>query len=118
LSLLHYTLTRYLAGCQRTLPVWQMTMADLGEHRAKLRLREGVEWVTLQAQMGGGRNPEQSFDSLGLRISRGLPQALKEKFAARRVPILGYIQGNAFHLDVRTFFADDFDEVQKAIDEL
>jgi L-seryl-tRNA(Ser) seleniumtransferase len=118
LSLLHYTLTRYLAGCQRTLPVWQMTMADLREYRTKLRLREGVEWVTLQAQMGGGSNPEQSFESLGLRISRGLPQTLKEKFAARPVPILGYIQGNAFHLDVRTFFADDFEEVQKAIDEL
>jgi L-seryl-tRNA(Ser) seleniumtransferase len=118
LALLHYTLKQYLTGCQGTLPVWQMTAADVESLRRKLRLRDGIEWVTLKAQTGGGSNPEQSFDSLGLRFS-GVPvQTLKSKFAARTIPILGYIQGNAFHLDVRTFFPDDFDEVQKAIDEL
>ena len=118
LTLLHYTLTRYLTGRQDTLPVWQMTSADLNGCREKLKLRDGVEWVTLKAQTGGGSNPEESFESLGLRFSRGSAQVLKEKFAGRPIPILGYIQGNAFHLDVRTLFPDDFVEVQKAIDEL
>ena len=118
LTLLHHTLTRYLTGRQYTLPVWQMMTADLESCRDKLSLRAGVEWVTLKAQTGGGSNPEESFASLGLRFSCGSAQALKERFAARAIPILGYIQGNAFHLDVRTFFPDDFAEVQKAIDEL
>jgi L-seryl-tRNA(Ser) seleniumtransferase len=118
LTLLHHTLTRYLTGQQLTLPVWQMTMADLALCRDKLSLRAGVEWVTLRAQTGGGSNPEESFESSGLRFSSGSAQTLKERFAARAIPILGYIQGNAFHLDVRTFFPDDFAEVQKAIDEL
>ena len=118
LTLLHHTLTRYLLGQQHTLPVWQMTTADLEPCRGRLKLREGVEWVVLKAQTGGGSNPEQSFESLGLRFSGRSPQTLKQRFAARVIPILGYIQGNAFHLDVRTFFPDDFAEVQKAIDEM
>ena len=118
LTLLHHALTKYLTGSQRTLPVWQMTMADLESVRDRLRLRDGIEWVTLKAQTGGGSNPEESFESFGLRFSRGSAQALKERFASRAIPILGYIQGNAFHLDARTFFLDDFAEVQKAIDEL
>ena len=118
LTLLHHALTKYLTGSQRTLPVWQMTMADLESVRDRLRLRDGIEWVTLRAQTGGGSNPEESFESFGLRFSRGSAQALKERFASRAIPILGYIQGNAFHLDARTFFLDDFAEVQKAIDEL
>jgi len=118
LTLLHHALTKYLTGSQRTLPIWQMTMADLESVRDRLRLRDGIEWVTLRAQTGGGSNPEESFESFGLRFSRGSAQALKERFASRAIPILGYIQGNAFHLDARTFFLDDFAEVQKAIDEL
>lgn len=118
LTLLHHALTRYLTGQQHTLPVWQMTKADLGSCRGMLRLRDGIEWVTLRAQTGGGSNPEQSFESLGLRFSGRSAQALKERFATRPIPILGYVQGNAFHLDVRTFFPDDFAEVQKAIDEM
>ena len=48
-----------------------------------------------KAQTGGGSNPEESFESLGLRFSGRSGQALKERFAGA-VPILGYIQGNAF----------------------
>jgi L-seryl-tRNA(Ser) seleniumtransferase len=118
LSVLHYTLTQYLCGRRDSLPLWEMTRASLEQCRGRLRLRDGVEWVTLKAQTGGGSNPEESFESLGLRFSRGSAQSLKEKFATRPIPILGYLQGNAFHLDVRTFCPDDFDEVQKAIDQL
>jgi len=118
LTLLHHTLTRYLTGQERTLPVWQMMTANMESCRRRLKLRDGVEWVPLKAQTGGGSNPEESFESLGLRFSRGSAQALKKKFATRPLPILGYIQGNAFHLDVRTLLPEDFDEVQKAIDEL
>jgi len=117
-TFLHHTLTRYLKGEQHTLPVWRMATANLESCRAKLKLRAGVEWVTLRAQTGGGSNPEESFDSLGLRFSHAPAQTLKQKFATRAVPILGYIQGNAFHLDVRTFLPEDFVEVQRAIDEM
>jgi L-seryl-tRNA(Ser) seleniumtransferase len=118
LTLLHHTLTRYLTGQQHTLPIWRMTALDLESCRTKLNLPAGVEWVTVKAQTGGGSNPDGSFESLGLRFTGGNMQALKQRFAARAIPILGYIQGNAFHLDVRTFLPEDFAEVQRAIDEL
>jgi L-seryl-tRNA(Ser) seleniumtransferase len=118
IALLHDTLTQYLAGRENTLPVWAMAAADLEQSKQKLRLRAGVEWVSLKAETGGGSNPERSFDSLGLRFSKGSAQSLKERFVARPIPILGYIQGGRFHLDVRTLFPDDFTEVQKALDEL
>ena len=118
LTLLHHTLTRYLTGQQHSLPIWRLTASDLESCRAKLNLPRGVEWVTLKAQTGGGSNPEESFESLGLRFTGAPVQVLKKSFAARAIPILGYIQGNAFHLDVRTFLPEDFAEVQRAIDEL
>jgi len=118
LMLLHYALKLYLTGCQNSLPVWQMTTADLDSCRQKLKLREGVEWVTTKAQTGGGSNPEESFESLGLRFSQPGALKLKQKLAARPVPILGYIQGNALYVDVRTLLPGDFEELQKAIDEL
>jgi L-seryl-tRNA(Ser) seleniumtransferase len=118
IALLHDTLTRYLAGREQTLPVWTMAAANLEHCKQKLRLRDGVEWVSLKAETGGGSNPERSFDSLGLRFSNGSAQSLKERFAARAIPILGYIQGGAFQLDVRTLFPEDFPQVQKALDEL
>jgi seryl-tRNA(Sec) selenium transferase len=83
-----------------------------------LKLRNGIEWVALKAQIGGGSNPEETFESIGLRFNGSAGKVLKERFATRSVPILGYVQGNAFHVDVRTFFPEDFEELQKAIDEL
>ena len=118
LMLLHYALKLYLTGCQNSLPVWQMTTADLDSCRQKLKLREGVEWVATRAQMGGGSNPEESFESLGLRFSQPGALTLKQKLAARPIPILGYIQGNALYVDIRTLLPGDFEELQKAIDEL
>jgi L-seryl-tRNA(Ser) seleniumtransferase len=118
LALLHHALHQYLAGRKSLLPVWKALTDNLDGCRERLKLREGIDWVTLRAQTGGGSNPEESFESLGLRFSGRSGQTLKERFAARPIPILGYIQGNAFHVDVRTLFPEDFAELQQAIDEL
>ena len=118
LGLLHHALLQYLAGRKSLLPVWKALTDNLDGCRERLKLREGMDWVTLRAQTGGGSNPEESFESLGLRFSGRSGQTLKERFAARPIPILGYIQGNAFHIDVRTLFPEDFAELQQAIDEL
>jgi L-seryl-tRNA(Ser) seleniumtransferase len=118
LALLHHALQQYLAGRKEMLPVWKIATDSLGDCRERLKLRDGIEWVALKAQTGGGSNPEENFESIGLRFNGRPGQALKERFATRSIPILGYIQGNAFHVDVRTFFPEDFGELQKAIDEL
>jgi L-seryl-tRNA(Ser) seleniumtransferase len=122
IALLHRALRNYLEGGVESLPVWRMTAAkDLDTLRSRLKLPpQGVRWVTLKSQTGGGSNPESSVDSLGVEMTHSAlsPQQLKEKFAQSRVPILGYIKRNAFYLDVRTFFPDDFADVQSTVDEL
>jgi L-seryl-tRNA(Ser) seleniumtransferase len=122
MALLRHALGEYLQGRSQNLPVWKLITATGLEHLEK-RLRlpaQGARWVKLKAQTGGGSNPESSIDSWGLELAHRnySPQQLKEKFALRPVPILGYIQGSTFRLDVRTFFDDDFEEVQRALDEL
>jgi L-seryl-tRNA(Ser) seleniumtransferase len=120
ITLLHYTLKQYLAGRSETLPLWHMSRPDLESVKERLRLPPGVQWTPLKAQMGGGTNPEKNFESLGLRFDDGrfTAQQLKNNFATRPVPIVGYILGNSFCLDVRTLLPADFVEVQKALDEV
>jgi L-seryl-tRNA(Ser) seleniumtransferase len=121
IALLHHALKHYLQGCLQNLPVWRMTASDLEAMRSRLKLpSQGARWMTLKGQTGGGSNPESDMNSLGVELIHTAlsPQQLKEKFARRRIPILGYIKRNAFYLDVRTFFPDDFAEVQSVLDEL
>lgn len=127
IALLDGALRHHLAG--RELPLWRLfhtSAEELDERVGGLRL-PGAEsrWaactrVALRATLGGGSNPEASFESVGLElVHRELgSEALKRRFAAREVPIVGYVQRDRFCLDVRTFFAHDFAELQRALDEL
>jgi len=122
IALLHHALRQYLAGRFHTLPMWRMTsVQDLEAMRFRLRLPpKGVKWVPLEAQTGGGSNPESGIESLGLELSHSAlsAQQLKDRFAGHLVPILGYVRRNAFYLDVRTFFPEDFAEVQNVLDRI
>jgi L-seryl-tRNA(Ser) seleniumtransferase len=129
LALVHHTLVQYLTGRQNEIPLWQMyrvSATDLRHHQERLRLPvtgtmwDAIEWVPLRGEMGGGSNPESGFDSYGLRfLHRKLSaQQLRERFAAWKIPIVGYVQRGGFFLDVRTFFPGDFEEVESVIQEL
>ncbi len=129
MALLDRTLKYYLSGRANELPLWRLFHAGLDELEARIgRLRlPGPEtrWaccrcVSLRGKLGGGSNPEASFASLGLELlHRDLSaEALKRRFATRAIPIVGYVQQDRFYLDVRTFFPDDFAELQEALDEL
>lgn len=129
MALLDQTLKFYLAGRANELPLWRLFHADLGELQARiegLRLPgPDTRWacckpVPLHGKLGGGSNPEASFASLGLELlHRELSaEALKRRFAARAIPIIGYVQQDRFYLDVRAFLPNDFAELQQALDEL
>lgn len=120
LALLHHTFASYIQGSEGNLPVWRfMKEARLEQARSLLRLPEWAQWVKLEAQAGGGSNPESGFESWGLalRHPHHSPGRLKESFAARRIPILGYVRHDAFCIDVRAFFDGDFAELQQALEE-
>jgi L-seryl-tRNA(Ser) seleniumtransferase len=129
MALLDHALKQHLSGDPQSLPTWSMLNAKGPElERCKqalalpgerTRWRE-VRWVTLQASVGGGSNPEVGFDSAGLRLVHREYSAgdLKASLARRPVPILGYVQGGAFYLDIRTFLPDDFSVLQEVLNEL
>lgn len=129
MALLDRTLKRYLSGEGDRLPVWQLFHASTGELEARsehLRLPgPGTRWaevrrLPLQGRLGGGSNPEVGFASIGLELRhRDLSaEGVKRRFAGRAVPIVGYVRQDRFHLDLRTFFPEDFPELQRALDEL
>lgn len=129
MALLDRALKRYLAGESGRLPLWRLFRASLDELEAKIaRLRlpgAGTRWLSvrstpLQGRLGGGSNPEAVFASVGLELRhRDLStEALKRRFAARAVPIVGYVHRGCFYLDLRTCFPEDLPELQRALDEL
>ena len=129
MALLDGVLRRYLAGGAAGLPLWRLFHAtpEALEARAEaLRLPgpetrwESVRRVPLRAALGGGTNPETTFPSVGLElVHRDLSAAaLRRRFAARPVPIAGYVREDRFYLDLRGFFPDDWAELQRALDAL
>lgn len=129
MALLDRTLKRYLSGSADRLPLWRLFHAspgELEERAGQLRLPgPGTRWasirrVPLQGRLGGGSNPEAGFASVGLELRHQdlSAEAVKRRFAMRPVPIVGYVQRDRFHLDLRAFFPEDLPELQRALDEL
>ena len=129
IALLAGALDFHLSGRAAELPLWRLFHAELEELAARVdRLRlPGPEtrWascrrVPLRGALGGGSSPETRFESLGLELRhRDLSaEGLKRSFAARAVPIVGYVQRDRFQLDFRTLFPHDLDDLQQALDEL
>jgi L-seryl-tRNA(Ser) seleniumtransferase len=121
IALLHSGLSQHVQDEAGQLPVWRfMQDMPLKTIRRQLRLPAWAKWVRLEAQAGGGSNPESGLESWGIELKHPSrpAQELKERFAKRAIPILGYIRANALCIDVRAFFDGDFHEVQRALDEL
>ncbi|MBW3571988.1 MAG: L-seryl-tRNA(Sec) selenium transferase [Gemmatimonadetes bacterium] len=129
LAVLDAALKLHLAGAGDDLPLWRLFHTDQAELDARiggLRLPgPQTRWascrrVPLRATLGGGSNPEATFASAGLElVHRDLSaDALKRRLSTRDVPIVGYVRQDRLYLDVRTFFPDDFPQLQRALDEL
>jgi L-seryl-tRNA(Ser) seleniumtransferase len=129
LALLDAALRRYLAGDADGLPLWRLYRAPVDEVRARLDALRlpgpesrwlRCETVPLQGTLGGGTSPETTFASVGLALEhRDLSaEAVRRWFAARAVPVVGYVRQERFHLDARTLLDGDLLEVQRALDEL
>jgi L-seryl-tRNA(Ser) seleniumtransferase len=129
MALLSRALQLYLAGRATEVPLWRAfhtTVDELARRAGQLRLpSEATRWassrlVPVRSTLGGGSNPEADFESLGLElVHRDLPaDEVKRRFAARSIPIVGYVQRDRYYLDMRTIFAHDLPELQQALDEL
>lgn len=129
MALLSRTLRMYLSGRPAEVPLWHAFHASLDELSRKAdQIRtpvHGSRWaacrrVPVRSKLGGGSNPEADFESLGLELEHRELSAeeVKRRFAARPIPIVGYVQHDRYYLDLRTIFAHDIPELQGALDEL
>lgn len=70
-----------------------------------------------ESRVGGGAFPENPLPTTLLRLEPHLctPEELKRRLLRTEPPLIGRLENNAFHLDLRTLADDEFPLVSKAI---
>jgi L-seryl-tRNA(Ser) seleniumtransferase len=117
LAALAATLGLYRAGLATTrIPVWRMiatTTDDLLVRAAGIvaampdAVPDHVEIASMTSAVGGGSLPEETLESVGLRIAGGRPAVLATRLRAGHPPVIGRVEDGALVLDLRTIDPDD-----------
>ena len=75
-----------------------------------------VRIVESKAEVGGGALPRSRLHSLALEISSPLsPNELAAQLRQQQPPVVGYVKGDRFRLDLRTIFPEQDDLVVAAL---
>ncbi|RMH77758.1 MAG: L-seryl-tRNA(Sec) selenium transferase [Calditrichaeota bacterium] len=79
-----------------------------------------LEVVEAFAQMGSGALPLEKIPSVAVKVtsSRFSPLKLAEKLRRHHPPIVGYVQEDAFFLNLRTVREDELETLTKALNSL
>jgi len=124
LAALESTLRSYDNGTETEIPtIGMLSLSSETLHeKAELlrdRLRQAevsAQVVAVEGQVGGGSVPTQMIPSWAVALS-GNVEALEEKLRTGERPIVGRINADRYLLDVRTLWAEDFDDIVKAVKE-
>ena len=124
LAALEATLRSYERGELTQIPVLDMLSAEPDRLKAKAEqladmLRQaGIpsSLVPTQSQVGGGSVPNQDLPSYGVAIRENVTN-LEEKLRLGQHPIIGRIHNDAYLLDVRTLWEQDFPIIVEAVRE-
>ena len=124
LAALEATLTSYESDRLEEIPVLNMLSASPDAMKAKAEnlaalLREAdipVSVVPVQGQVGGGSVPTQNLPSFAVAFT-GKVNELEEKLRLGLHPIVGRIHCDAYLLDVRTLWEEDFPIIVDAVKE-
>lgn len=124
LAALEATLRSYESGCLTEIPVLGMLSAspdDLkkkAEKLASMLVSSGVtaSVVPAEGQVGGGSVPNQTLPSFAVALT-GDVTVLEEKLRLGLHPIIGRIHNDAYLLDVRTLWEQDFPIIAEALKE-
>ena len=121
---LQAVLRHHLARRWEAIPLWGLAMAPVeGLKKRALAVRKRLPELDLhledaRSRFGGGTTPLFEFPSVALRWKTENPQARFARLLARPKPVLGYIQGDALHFDLRTVFPDEDPALTEALREV
>ena len=124
LAALEATLRSYETGCLTEIPVLDMlsapseTLRQKAETLAAMLRSSGVHVsvVPVNSQVGGGSVPNQNLPSFAVAHT-GNVNALEKTLRLGLRPIIGRIHNDAYLLDVRTLWEEDFPVIAAAIKE-
>jgi L-seryl-tRNA(Ser) seleniumtransferase len=114
----------------KKIPILRMILkseADLKREAQRLKRiisRQGLKSISCRlfrtsGKTGGGALPKLELPSYAVALScEKSPQWIQERLRARSIPIIGRIEEDAFLLDVRCLFPEDYPEIAKAVREL
>ena len=79
-----------------------------------------IETTETFSQMGSGALPLEKIPSIAMKITspRISPTKLSNKLRSNNPPIVGYVQDDAFYLNLRTVREDELDFIRKALDNI
>ncbi len=112
------------------IPILRMILrseAELKKEAQRLRRilgRQGLKNISCRlvrtsGKAGGGALPKLELPSYAVALSCEKPaQWIQERLRKREVPIIGRIEEDAFLLDVRCLFPEDYAEIAKAVREV
>ena len=124
LAALEATLRSYENGCLQEIPVLDMlsvsseTLRQQAEKLAAMLDESGISAsvVSVEGRVGGGSVPNQSLPSFAVALT-GDVNTLEEKLRLGLRPIIGRIHNDAYLLDVRTLWEEDFPVIVAAVKE-
>jgi L-seryl-tRNA(Ser) seleniumtransferase len=116
LAALRATLLAWKTGAWRAMPLYRAAAEPLEslERRGAAIASRGaaglvIEVVESRALFGGGTSPEKSFPSRALAVSSGRADAeeLAARLRARDMPVVGRVESDRLHLDLRSVFPEE-----------
>ena len=124
LAALEATLRSYENGCLEEIPVLNMlsvspeALQQKAQKLASMLAASGItaSIVPVEGRVGGGSVPNQSLTSFAVSLT-GDVNALEEALRLGMHPIIGRIHNDAYLLDVRTLWEEDFPVIVAAIKE-
>lgn len=80
----------------------------------------GLNVVTSEVEAGSGSLPTEKIESAALQFhTRTIkPSELSERFRNQKIPILGYVSGNQFRIDLKAVLPGQYKDLTQAIEKI
>jgi L-seryl-tRNA(Ser) seleniumtransferase len=121
LAALETTVDLYLSGDAESIPVLAMMRLPNEQLRARAqRIVDGLEGLPVKigsgkAEIGGGSLPRSTIPSITIDLLVNDLPALAARLRRGRPPVIGYIAGSRFKLDLRTIFPHQDEQLTRAL---